>query len=47
MKLAENWWDEGLNPITGYKVQTKAYSLKKIPEELKYYNAYPTLEIKK
>ena len=47
-KLAENWWDEMRNPITGFKLGSHDSRGKhKIPDEIRYYNAYPTLEIKK
>jgi len=46
-KLAENWWDEMRNPITGFKVGSHDSRGKhKTPDEIRYYNAYPTLEIK-
>jgi len=45
--LAENWWDEMRNPITGFKVGSHDFRGRhKTPDEVKYYNAYPTLEIK-
>lgn len=48
IKLAENWWDEMRNPITGFKVGNhESRGRHKTPDEIRYYNAYPTLEIKK
>ena len=36
------------NPITGFKVGShESRGAHKTPDEIKYYNAYPTLEIKK
>jgi len=47
-KLAETWWDEMRNPITGFKVGSYDTRGKhKTSDEVKYYDAYPTLEIKK
>ena len=46
MKLADDWWNQGRNPITGYKAPETAFSKKTITDEVKYFNAYPTLEIK-
>jgi hypothetical protein len=45
-KLAEAWWDEGINTITGYKIPTRKNHTDSSKDELKYYNAYPTLNIK-
>ena len=45
-KLAEAWWDEGINPITGYKTSTRKNHKDASTDETKYYNAYPTLNIK-
>jgi hypothetical protein len=44
--LARNWWDEGINPITGYRISPRKKSKNINPEELKYFNAYPTLNLK-
>lgn len=47
-KLAENWWDEMRNPITGFKAGSQYIKgSQKTSDEVRYYNAYPTLEIKK
>tara|TARA_R110002126_G_scaffold4001_1_gene21848 strand:- start:158 stop:310 length:153 start_codon:yes stop_codon:yes gene_type:complete len=45
-KLAEAWWDEGINPITGYKTSTRKNHKDASTDEIKYFNAYPTLNIK-
>jgi hypothetical protein len=45
-KLAEPWWDWGLNPITGLTTTVGADRGKHLSEEKKYAEAYPTLEIK-
>jgi hypothetical protein len=48
MKLAEDWWNEMRNTITGFKVGSHDTRGKhKTSDEVKYYDAYPTLEIKK
>ena len=44
--LARNWWDEGINPITGYKISTRKNHIDSRTDETKYFNAYPTLNIK-
>ncbi len=47
VKLVEPWWDDMRNPITGMKTgshDTRGH--RQVSEELKYYDAYPTLEIK-
>jgi hypothetical protein len=45
-KLAEPWWDWGLNPITGLTPPEGAYQGKNISEERRYAEAYPKLDIK-
>jgi len=46
-KLVEPWWNEMRNPITGFRVGSHDSRGKhKTPDEIRYYNAYPTLEIK-
>tara|TARA_R110000796_G_scaffold76883_1_gene171747 strand:+ start:1242 stop:1385 length:144 start_codon:yes stop_codon:yes gene_type:complete len=44
-KLAPNWWDVGLNTITGFKVPEKPYAKKSISDEVKYYDTLPYLEL--
>tara|TARA_B110000503_G_scaffold80004_1_gene122697 strand:- start:1650 stop:1823 length:174 start_codon:yes stop_codon:yes gene_type:complete len=44
--LVRNWWDEGINLVTGYRVSTRKNHKDANTDELKYYNAYPTLNIK-
>tara|TARA_R110002126_G_scaffold100487_1_gene231995 strand:+ start:1056 stop:1232 length:177 start_codon:yes stop_codon:yes gene_type:complete len=44
--LARNWWDEGINLVTGYRISPRKKSKNINPDELKYFNAYPTLNIK-
>ena len=47
MKLVEPWWDEMRNPITGMKTGSHdTRGIHKVPDEIKYFNAFPTLEIK-
>ena len=46
-KLAEPWWDMGLNPITGLTPPVGADRGRHLAEEKKYAEAYPTLDIKK
>ena len=47
MKLVEPWWDWGINPITGMKTETRGDGrCGSTQDERRYYNAYPTLEIK-
>ena len=46
-KLAEPWWDLGINPITGFKAGSNDIrGAHKTSDEVKYFNAFPTLEIK-
>ena len=45
-KLAEPWWDWGLNTITGLTNPEKSDRGKHLAEEKKYAEAYPTLDIK-
>lgn len=48
MKLAEDWTTLGLNTHTGFKAgsqERKGY--RKTSDEVKYFNAYSTLEIKR
>jgi len=45
-KLAEPWWDWGLNPITGLTPPEKSDRGRHLAEEKKYAEAYPTLDIK-
>lgn len=47
-KLVEPWWDEIRNPITGLKCgsHNRITDRRKNIEELKYYDAYPTLDTK-
>jgi hypothetical protein len=48
IKLADDWWNQGLNPITGMKTETRGNSrYRTSQDQIKYHNAYPTLEIKK
>ena len=47
IKLAEPWWDMGLNPITGLTSPAGADRGIHLFEEKKYAEAYPTLDIKK
>ena len=48
IKLADDWWNQGLNPITGMKTETRGNSrYGTSQDQIKYHNAYPTLEIKK
>lgn len=43
-KLADDWWNQGLNPITGWKGAERQYNRKDVvSDEVKYYDAYPTL----
>ena len=44
--LARNWWDEGINPITGYKISPRQNHKNINYDEVKYFNAYPTLNLK-
>ena len=45
--LERNWWDQMRNTITGFKVGShESRGSRKTPDEVKYFNAYPTLEIK-
>ena len=47
IKLVEPWWDLGLNHITGMRTETRGDSrYGSNQDEIRYYNAYPTLEIK-
>lgn len=46
IKLAEPWWDMGLNPITGLTPPVGADRGRHLSEEKKYAEAYPTLDIK-
>jgi len=47
-KLAEPWWNWGLNPITGMRTETRGDSRYGSNQDVrKYSNAYPTLEIRK
>lgn len=46
-KLAPDWWNQGLNLVTGFKAgsqERKGY--RKTSDEVKYFNVYSTLEIK-
>ena len=46
-KLVEPWWDEMRNPITGFKAGSHdTRGAHKTSDEIRYYNAFPTLEIK-
>ena len=47
VKLAEPWWDEMRNTITGFKAGSHdTRGAHKTSDEIRYYNAFPTLEIK-
>lgn len=46
IKLAEPWWDMGLNLITGLTPPAGADRGRHLSEEKKYAEAYPTLDIK-
>lgn len=47
-KLAEPWWDEVRNPITGFLCGSHdRRGYRQVSEDVKYYDAFPTLEIKK
>ena len=45
LKLADPWWDRGLNSITGWKEARKQHNrADAVSDEIKYYDAYPKLE---
>jgi hypothetical protein len=44
--LVRDWWNEGINLVTGYRISPRKKSKNITPDELKYFNAYPTLNIK-
>ena len=48
-KLVEPWWDSMINPITGFKTGSHdTRGMKdRVSDEIKYYDAFPTLEINK
>jgi hypothetical protein len=37
------WWDKGINFVTGYKISPKR--VRKNPNESKYFDAYPSLNM--
>jgi len=46
-KLVDDWWNQGLNPITGMRTETRGDSrYGTSQDEVKYFNAYPKLETK-
>ena len=47
VKLAEPWWDLGINPVFGHNIGPRANQrgTHNRNEEAKYYNTLPTLEI--
>ena len=44
-KLAPDWWNQGLNLITGYKKPDRPNAKKTISDEVKYYDTLPYLEL--
>ena len=46
VKLAEPWWDLGINPVFGYNIGPRADQRgnHNINEEAKYFNTLPTVD---